>query len=84
MKQLGVHDDLKGHSLLEEHLMKVAKDNKNISNTFEKEFREGGKGSFLIKESLFAGPSGKFAKFETGWEITNENTIRLTTIIPKL
>jgi hypothetical protein len=84
MKQLGVNDDLKGQQLLREYFTKIAKDDKNISNTFEKVFREGGKGKFLVKESLFAGPSGKFAKFETTWEIMQDNTLRLTTIIPKL
>jgi len=84
MKELGVTDNSTGHALLENHFIKVGKDNTNEFSTFLKEFKDGTSGSFIVKESLFAGPSGKFAKFETTWEIINETTLRMTTIIPKL
>jgi len=40
--------------------------------------------TFITKDSLFAGPSGKFAHFESTWEVMNDGTLRLTTMIPKL
>jgi filamentous hemagglutinin len=39
-------------------------------------------GVFEVRESLFMGPSGKAAKFQSTFEVMGDGTRRLTTIIP--
>ena len=83
MKQLGVTDNPAGHKLLSDHLIQAANTPSNIANQFTKTVK-GENLTFVTKDSLFAGPSGKFAHFESTWEVMNDGTLRLTTMIPKL
>nr|WP_282564009.1 RHS repeat-associated core domain-containing protein [Providencia rettgeri] len=83
MKQLGVPDTPAGHKLLSEHLINAAKTPSNVSDTFTKTV-DGKVLHFVIKESLFAGPSGKFAQFNSTWEVIGDGKLRLTTVIPRL
>jgi len=77
MKRLGLYDDAVGHGHLQRHFDNVVNDSTNITQSYSNKF-----GSFETRESLFAGPSGQFAKFESTWEILSDGTRRLTTVIP--
>jgi filamentous hemagglutinin len=77
MKRLGIPDTPFGHKLLTEHLKKVPQMHDTVIRVFSSKY-----GTFEIRESLFAGPSGKFSKFETTWQIYEDGGRRLTTVIP--
>ncbi len=77
MRRLGLWDDAAGRARLQSHFDDVVNDPTNITQSFSNKF-----GNFEVRESLFAGPSGQFAKFETTWEILSDGTRRLTTVIP--
>lgn len=77
MKRLGIPDMSFGHELLIEHLKKVPDMPDNIIRVIFNRY-----GRFEIRESLFAGRSGKFCKFETTWQIQEDSVRRLTTVIP--
>ena len=77
MKRLGVFDDAQGRALLQSHFDEVVQSNSNITRTFNNQY-----GNFEVRESLFSGPSGQFAKFETTWEVLPNGGRRLTTAIP--
>jgi RHS repeat-associated protein len=78
MKRLGVPDSPEGHAMLMDHLQQSALQGNNVVSTRTSEY-----GEQMVKESLFAGPSGKFALFRSAWirdSVTGE--LRLTTLIP--
>jgi filamentous hemagglutinin len=77
MKRLGLVDDASSRTLLKRHFGKVVNDNTNIIKSYSNKY-----GNFEVRESLFAGPSGKFSKFESTWEILNSGNRRMTTVIP--
>ena len=78
MKRLGVTDDEAGYALLRQHFQAVVNDASYVVQRFTTPY-----GTFEVRESLFAGPSGKFAKFASTWELLSDGTRRLTTVIPK-
>jgi len=77
MKRLGIPDTAYGYELLTEHLKKVPDMHDNVTHVFSNKY-----GTFETRESLFAGPSGKFSVFETTWQIHEDGSRRLTTVIP--
>lgn len=77
MARLGIEDTLQSHQMIRAHLEKVALDKTNVAATYSDQY-----GDYEVKESLFAGPSGEFAKFESTWEVTPDGRHRLTTVIP--
>ena len=77
MKRLGLYDDAVGRGHLQRHFDDVVNDSTNITGSYSNKF-----GNFETRESLFAGPSGQFSKFESTWEILSDGTRRLTTVIP--
>jgi hypothetical protein len=77
MERLGVEDTTQGRQMIREHLEKVALEETNVKVTYSDQY-----GNYEVKESLFAGPSGEFAKFESTWEVTTNGNYRLTTVIP--
>jgi hypothetical protein len=78
MKRLGVPDTAEGHALLRQHFDDVIAQEGNVVNKFANEH-----GSFEVRESLFPGPSGKFSKFETTFEMLPDGSRRLVTVIPR-
>lgn len=60
MKRLGVPDNAAGRQMLTDHLALSAKTEGNVINTFSNQY-----GKFEVKESLFVGPSGKAANFQS-------------------
>jgi hypothetical protein len=76
LKYLGVPFDEEGKALLTENLIGAAQDDSNVVASWDNEY-----GSFVSKESLFAGPSGKFALFQSTWKVTDEE-MQFTTLIP--
>lgn len=77
MKRLGLYDDAVGRGYLQRHFDDVVNDPTNITRSYSNKF-----GNFETRESLFAGPSGQFVKFESTWEILADGTRRLITVIP--
>lgn len=78
MKRLGVPDTQFGHDLLTKHFDNIVKQPNNVIETFSKR-----KQHFELRESLFAGPSGQFAKFQIAFEIMLDGTRRFTTLVIK-
>ncbi|HVB21156.1 MAG TPA: hypothetical protein VNG51_04340 [Ktedonobacteraceae bacterium] len=64
MKRLGVLDNSDCIGLLTDNLQAAALDDTNVTSTRSTEW-----GTFIEKESLFAGPSGKFALFRSIWQL---------------
>jgi filamentous hemagglutinin len=77
MKRLGLFNDTTGRRLLRSHFDDVVNDATNVTRRYSNQY-----GGFEVRESLFAGPSGQFAKFESTWEVLSDGTRRLTTVIP--
>jgi hypothetical protein len=77
MRRLGVPDNAAGRALLQSHFDDVVQDSSNIVRTWTNKH-----GSFELRESLFAGPGG-FAKFESSWQVMDDGTRRLTTMVPR-
>ena len=64
--------------MIRDHLDDVARRADNVKDTFTNEH-----GTFVVKESLFGGPSGKFASFETTWQVMPDGSMRFSTLIPR-
>jgi RHS repeat-associated protein len=77
MKRLGVPDTAAGRQMLTEHLSAAAQAEGNIVLTFSNQY-----GNFEVRESLFMGPSGKAAKFESTFQVLEDGSRRLSTVIP--
>ena len=77
MRRLGLFDDAAGRQILQRHFDGVVNDATNITRRSTNRY-----GTFEVRESLFAGPSGQFAKFESTWQLLPNQTRRLTTLIP--
>lgn len=77
MKRLGVPDNVTGRHILTEHLASSARSEGNIIRTFSNQY-----GSFEVRESLFMGPSGRAARLESTFQILEDGTRRLSTVIP--
>jgi filamentous hemagglutinin len=77
MKRLGVPDNAAGRQMLTDHLALSAKTEGNVINTFSNQY-----GKFEVKESLFVGPSGKAANFQSTFQILDDGTRKLSTVIP--
>ncbi|WP_322779946.1 putative T7SS-secreted protein [Frankia sp. Cas4] len=78
MKHLGISDDTRGRKLLEDHFREVVADRDNIVKRFENQY-----GNFEVRDSLLVGPSGKFAHFETTWQILPNGSRSFSTLIPR-
>ncbi|WP_244976976.1 pre-toxin TG domain-containing protein [Achromobacter dolens] len=77
MKRLGIPDTVAGRKMLSEHLAQSVKSEGNVSRIFSNQY-----GNFEVRESLFIGPSGNAAKFESTFQVLEDGTRRLSTIIP--
>ncbi|HEU5376790.1 MAG TPA: RHS repeat-associated core domain-containing protein [Ktedonobacteraceae bacterium] len=77
-KQLGVSFDADGRNLVSSNLRQAALDPTNVIATSTNQW-----GTSVTKQSLFAGPSGRFAAFESSWLMDDEGGLRLTTLIIK-
>lgn len=64
-------------SEIAEHSQRVPTDPANVLRSFTTEY-----GVFEVRESLFAGRTGAFAKIESTWQIMSDGRRRLTTVIP--
>ncbi|WPN51518.1 hemagglutinin repeat-containing protein [Pseudomonas sp. P9_2] len=77
MKRLGVPDNAAGRQMLTDHLTLSAKTDGNVMSTFSNQY-----GKFEVRESLFMGPSGKAANFQSTFQILDDGTRKLSTVIP--
>ncbi|MEX0179676.1 MULTISPECIES: hypothetical protein [Stenotrophomonas] len=78
MKRLGVPDDAFGRQMLIDHLAASAKAEGNVTSTFANQY-----GKFEVRESLFMGPSGKAANFQSTFQVLDDGTRILSTVIPR-
>ncbi|MCB9751774.1 MAG: RHS repeat-associated core domain-containing protein [Myxococcales bacterium] len=78
MRRLGVPDNTRGYKMLDDHFQGVVQGDANVTSRWTNEH-----GAFETRESLFGGPSGKFAKFESTWKVLDNGDRSLTTVIPK-
>lgn len=78
MKKLGIDDNQNGRELLTKHFEEAVNQPNNVIRTYSNEY-----GSFEIRDSLFAGPSGKFANFETTFQIMSDGSRKFSTVIIK-
>ncbi|NUQ79762.1 MAG: hypothetical protein HUU21_40180 [Polyangiaceae bacterium] len=76
LARIGVYNTAEGRALLLSHFERIAADPSNITRTFSNKY-----GTYVTRESLFAGPGG-FVKFESTWEVLKNGVNRLTTVIP--
>ncbi|WP_232923243.1 RHS repeat-associated core domain-containing protein, partial [Pseudomonas amygdali] len=77
MKRLGVPDTTSGRQMLTEHLASSTKTQGNVMSTFSNQY-----GMFEVRESLFIGPSGRAANFKSTFQILDNGTRKLITLIP--
>jgi filamentous hemagglutinin len=77
MKMLGVPDNTAGREMLTEHLKRSVKTEGNVVSMFSNQF-----GKFEVRESFFIGPSGRAANFQSIFQILNDGTRKLSTVIP--
>ncbi|MBA1243846.1 two-partner secretion domain-containing protein [Pseudomonas japonica] len=77
MKRLGVPDNAAGRQMLTEHLSLSANTDGNVMSTYSTQY-----GKFEIRESLFIGPSGKAANFQSTFQVLDNGTRKLSTVIP--
>ncbi|MDT3487913.1 hemagglutinin repeat-containing protein [Stenotrophomonas maltophilia] len=77
MKRLGVPDNAIGRQMLTDHLAISAKNEGNVIDAFSNQY-----GKFEVRESLFMGPSGKAANFKSTFQVLDDGTRKLSTIIP--
>ena len=76
--RLGITDTKSGHLILEKHFNEVVRNPSNIVQKFTNEY-----GIFETRQSLLAGPSGKFARLETTFEVLPDKSRRFITTICK-
>jgi hypothetical protein len=77
MSRLGLIPSAHGRALIENHLQSVVSDSRNIAGEYSNVY-----GTFQVRESLFAGPSGAFSKLESTWQVMPDGSLRLITVIP--
>jgi len=77
MSRLGLRDNAASRQLIQQHFDDLVADPSNIARTFSNKH-----GAFEVRESLFMGPSGQSAKFESTWQVVDDGNRRLTTVIP--
>ena len=63
--------------MLTDHLTLSTKADSNVINTFSNQY-----GKFEVRESLFIGPSGKAANFQSTFQVLDDGTRKLSTVIP--
>ena len=63
--------------MIADHLNISAKTEGNVINIFSNQY-----GKFEVRESLFIGPSGKVANFQSTFQVLDDGTRNLSTVIP--
>jgi len=75
MKMLGVSDTLEGRALLRENLEAAALNGDNVTKGWSTQY-----GNYVLKESLFAGPSGRFALFRSSWRVFDDGSLLFSSL----
>lgn len=71
-----MRDNPEGRALLQAHFSRVVGDPSNIVQSYSNQY-----GSYVVRESLFMGPSGML-KFESTWEVMGNGSSRFVSGIP--
>lgn len=77
MKRLGVPDNAAGRQMLTDHLTLSTKADSNVINTFSNQY-----GKFEVGESLFIGLSARLLIFRAHFQVLDDGTRKLSTVIP--
>lgn len=75
MKTLGVSNTLEGRTLVRENLEAAALAEDNITKAWSTQY-----GDYVLKESLFAGPSGRFALFRSSWRVFDDGSMLFSSL----
>lgn len=71
LQRLGFDDNLENRAIVKHHLSQTVQQDDNIID-----WRENQYGRFEDRESLLSGPSGKFAKIMSSWQVMPDGTFR--------
>ena len=78
LQSIGIYDDREGREIVKSHLQQAVRDIDNISDRFINAYGIDTE----KRESLLAGPSGKFIKIQSSWEVMADGTRRLLSFQP--
>ncbi|QBG93734.1 hypothetical protein [Xanthomonas oryzae] len=78
MKRLGIYDTPSGRQILTEHLESAVAGEGNVVNRFSNEY-----GKFEVRESFFIGPSGRSVNLQSTFQVMDNGTRKLSTVIPR-
>ena len=86
LRRLGFYDDRASRSIVQKHLEATVQSGANIIQRFTERFidRETGVEGEVeteVRDSLLAGPSGKFAQVRSAWEILSDGKRRFLSAI---
>jgi hypothetical protein len=76
LRRLGHFDTPGDRAIIQRYLQRLVRDPSNITQTYVNEY-----GTFVVRQSLYIGPSGAAAMFESTWQLVG-GQYRLTTVIP--
>jgi hypothetical protein len=78
MEYLSMTDTEQNRDLIRAHLTDAAGQPNNITGGWCNQY-----GEFISKESIFPGPTGRFIKVRSSWQVLPNQRLRLTTVIFK-
>lgn len=76
LERAGIYESKGGREFLQRHFDETVSDPTNVVSTYSNEY-----GTYQVKESFLAGPTG-FLKIESTWEVLPNGDLRMTTAIP--
>ncbi len=80
LQRLGLWDTPEDRELVREHFQQVVQAHNSLLERFTKTFIDKtgrvGQADIEVRESLLSGPSGKFAKVKSSWEVLPNGTRR--------
>lgn len=78
LQRIGIYDDSEGREIVKKHLEQTVTLADNVSDRFMNKYGV----DVENRESLLAGPSGKFIKVQSSWEIMPDGTRRFLSFQP--
>ena len=78
LQRIGIYDNSEGREIVKTHLEQTVTLADNVSDRFENKYGV----EIENRESLLAGPSGKFIKVQSSWEIIPDGTRRFLSFQP--
>lgn len=78
LQRIGIYDDSEGREIVKRHLEQTVTLADNVSDRFVNKYGV----DIENREALLAGPSGKFIKVQSSWEIMADGTRRFLSFQP--